>query len=109
MEQPYLLQLAVNNMKKLFIILTILGIAGSVFAFETRTFQPSVTDSTQVHGNSLSVSGDWTGTLDNQEGSYYLDYRNLTNTATTSVSSITTLAGLSLPATQLTGDLPFSN
>ncbi|MBI5126149.1 MAG: hypothetical protein HZA80_00030, partial [Candidatus Taylorbacteria bacterium] len=31
---------------------------------------------------SVSLSGDWTGTFDGQEGSYYLDARNLTNFGT---------------------------
>ena len=96
-------------MKKLFITLIILGIAGSAFAFETRTFVPDLTDPIKISGNSIPASGDWAGTFDNQEGSYYLDFRNLTDTATTSMASITTLSSLSLPVSQLTGDLPFSN
>ena len=70
-------------MKKLFITLIILGIASSAFAFETRTFVPDLTDPIKISGNSIPASGDWTGTFDNQEGSYYLDFRNLTDTATT--------------------------
>ncbi|MEO1413548.1 MAG: hypothetical protein AAFW73_26985, partial [Bacteroidota bacterium] len=31
-------------------------------------------------GLSVQPTGDWTGTFDGQEGSYYLDYNNLTNT-----------------------------
>src|SRR3990167_1705067 len=36
-----------------------------------------------------STAGDWTGTFDNQQGSYYLDFRNLTNTGTTSLANLT--------------------
>ena len=94
------------------IILTILILFSVVFtayAFETRTFVPDPVDPVKISGNSIPASADWVGTFDNQEGSYYLDFRNLTDTATTSVASITTLSSLSLPVSQLTGDLPFSN
>lgn len=37
---------------------------------------------TNDSGYISSVTGDWTGTLDGQEGSYYLDYNNLTNKPT---------------------------
>jgi hypothetical protein len=36
---------------------------------------------------SLDDSGDWTGTFDGQEGSYYLNYNNLSNTPTVPTAS----------------------
>lgn len=35
-----------------------------------------------TEGYISSVTGDWTGTFDGQEGTYYLDYNNFTNTPT---------------------------
>ena len=37
----------------------------------------------------LSTAGDWTGTFDAQQGSYYLDSRNLTNTGTSTLPQLT--------------------
>ena len=68
------------------IIITILvGLvtASIVVAFETRTFEPSATDSTKIHpSNAMDVTGGWTGTFDGQEGTFYTNAINLTSFGT---------------------------
>jgi len=36
----------------------------------------------------VDVTGDWTGTFDGQQGSYYLDFANLTNTGTSTLPQL---------------------
>jgi len=111
---------------------------------ELGTVTSGAWNGTAIGDAYLTKTGDWTGTFDGQEGSYYLDARNLTNfgspffsffsatttdalaqgstnkywsqtlfdnalSATTSLPNITTLASLSLPVTQLSGNYDAKN
>jgi hypothetical protein len=57
--------------------LTTLANLSAVGTLTSGTWNGSV-----IAGSYLDRTGDWTGTLDGQEGSYYLDARNLTNFGT---------------------------
>ena len=61
------------------------GIA-SIASVPTNT-----SDLTNDSGFLSSVTGDWTGTFDGQEGTYYLDYNNLTNVPATFAPAAHTL------------------
>ena len=115
------------------------GVAGSLLK-TTATGQVAAAVAGTDYLN--STAGDWSGTFDNQDGSYYLNAANLSNfgvpfftffnatttsalaeganlywtntrfdsrlSATTTLPNLTTLANLSLPATQLTSfGVPF--
>lgn len=59
-----------------------------------------------------NVTGDWTGTFDGQEGSYYLARANHTGTqSSTTITGLGTLAGFSVVplATHVSGVLPEAN
>jgi hypothetical protein len=56
--------------------------SGDAFILNKPTIPTATSDLTNDSGFLSSVTGDWTGTFDGQEGSYYLNYNNLTNKPT---------------------------
>src|SRR3990167_3931368 len=83
--QRLVMRIVIKNMRHpitflfIFCLLTVALSAGAVI---TSTFTPSSTNPAQLAQTSLDVTGDWTGTLDNQEGTYYTNATNLTSFGT---------------------------
>lgn len=70
---------------------------GFITASSTETLtnkSGNVSMFTNDAGYISSVTGDWTGTFDGQEGSYYLNYNNLTNTPTLFDGAYSSLTGI---------------
>ena len=91
-------------MKKLLpYIIIFLGFSWIALALTTSTFEPDPTNNSRIRIEAMDVTGDWTGTFDGQQGTYFLDYRNLTYTASSSMAGLQTASNLSSIGTITTG------
>jgi hypothetical protein len=63
--------------------------AGSSNLTTLGTITTGIWNGTAIGDSYITKTGNWTGTFDGQEGTYYLDYNNFTNTPTTLPTSST--------------------